>query len=59
MNKLKEENIRRAIWHIKRQQTYFLVIFAKKVPRQFPDQDPKNTGIYRKMILRIVPKSLK
>ena len=51
---------------MKLQQTYFLVIFAKKIPakiskspRQFPDQNPKNTEKYRKMIFRIVPKILK
>nr|DAP13194.1 MAG TPA: hypothetical protein [Caudoviricetes sp.] len=36
---------------LKRQQTYFLLIFAKKIPakiskspRQFPHQNPKNIG---------------
>ena len=37
----------------------FLSHISSKSPRQFPDQNPKNTEKYRKMIFRIVPKSLK
>ena len=37
----------------------FLSHISSKSPRQFPDQNPKNTEKYRKIIFRIVPKSLK